>query len=334
MSYTQLSTEDRLKLEAWRVDGISNGEIARRLGKHVTTIGRELHRNGNSYSGWYNARVAVRSCRKRRADVNKLVHSKVVPGSSLMLFVEEKLRRHWSPEQVAGRLKQLKKKTNDPRRPTISHERIYVWIYRERKDLIVLLRHSKKRRHRRKNGTKQREKRREEEKKRRIDTRPAVVEKRTTLGHWEGDTVLGSEKTVRLLTHVERKSRFLYADKVERATAKTIREKTVKRFMSIPKVKRHTVTYDNGIEFSDHETTERDSGLTIYFAYPYHSWERGTNENTNGLLREFFPKKSAFKHITQKHVDRAVRLLNTRPRKCLNYLTPEEVFNGRGCGLN
>jgi transposase, IS30 family len=334
MSYCQINAEERLKLESWRVDGVSNGEIARRLGRHVSTVGRELIRNGNSYSGWYSARAAQKSCKRRRVEVNKLVHTVMVPGSALVLFVEQKLLAHWSPEQIAGRLKRLKKRRGRTSCFTISHERIYLWIYRERKDLIPLLRHSKKRRHRRKNGTKQREKRREEEKKRRIDTRPRVIERRTTLGHWEGDTVLGSEKTVRLLTHVERKSRYLYADKVERATAKTVREKTVRRFNRIPKHKRQTVTYDNGVEFSDHETTERDTGLTIYFAYPYHSWERGTNENTNGLLREFFPKKSAFKAVSQKQVDQAVRFLNTRPRKCLDYLTPDEVFNERGCGLN
>ncbi len=334
MSYTQLNAEERLKLESWRMDEVSHGEMARRLGCHRSTVGRELVRNGNAYSGWYRAKAAEKSCRRRRSDVNKLVHKKMLVDSVLVRYVETKLCAHWSPEQIAGRLKRVRKETKDVSRLTISHERIYEWIYHERKDLIPLLRHSKKRRHRRKNGTKQREKQREEGKKRRIDTRPKEIETRETLGHWEGDTVLGKEKVIRLVTHVERKSRFLFADKVERATAKNVREKTVRRFKRLPKRKRLTVTYDNGVEFSEHETTERDSELTVYFAYPYHSWERGTNENHNGLLREFFPKKSPFKGITQKQVDRVVRLLNTRPRKCLDYLTPEEVFNEKCCGLN
>lgn len=334
MSYNHLNADDRVKLEAWREDRVSNGEIARRLNCHVSTIGRELARNGDAYSGWYAGRKAEKIRCKRRRDVNKLVHSKLLADSKLARYAEKKLHDHWSPEQIAGRLKRMKKETKDSSRQTISHERIYEWVYDERRDLIPLLRHSKKRRHRRKNGTKQREKRREEEKKRRIDTRPKVIEKRTTFGHWEGDTMLGKEKTSRLLTHVERKSRFTQADKVEDGTAKNVREKTVARFKRIPKRKCLSTTYDNGVEFSDHEITERDTGLTIYFAYPYHSWERGLNENTNGLLREFFPKKSAFNDVTQTQVDRAVRFLNTRPRKCLGYLTPEEVFNERCCGLN
>ncbi len=327
MSYTHLNADHRLKLEAWKEDGISNGEIARRLGVHVSTIGRELSRNGELRSGWYEGKKADKLCKLRRKDVNHEVHAKLIAGSSIALHVEKKLRSHWSPEQIAGRLKREK-------RESVSHERIYLWIYRERKDLIPCLRHSRKRNHRRKNGTKQREKRREEAKKKRIDTRPVSIESRKEIGHWEGDTIVGKERTQRILTHVERKSRFTCADKIEHATAHAIHLASVKRLMRFPEYKRQTGTYDNGIEFSDHQRTERDTQMKIYFAYPYHSWERGTNENTNGLLREFFPKGSPFKDVTQMDVDRAVKFLNTRPRKCLKYLTPHEVFYERGCGLN
>jgi len=119
------------------------------------------------------------------------------------------------------------------------------------------------------------------------------------------------------------------ADKLERGTAELAKQKTEKRFKSIPKDKKHTITYDNGSVFSEHETTEKQTGLTIYFAYPYHLWERGCNENANGLLRQFFPKKTKFATITQREIQKAVRLLNNRPRKRLNYLTPYEVFNGK-----
>ena len=327
MSYTQLNADHRLKLEAWKEAGLSNGEMARRLGVHVSTIGREFFRNGEQRSGWYVGKKADKFCRDRRSEANQGVHAKLAPGSSLAVYVEEKLRSHWSPEQIQGRLKREKK-------ASVSHERIYDWIYHERKDLIPFLRHSKKRRYRRRNGTKQREIRREEAKKRRIDTRPKDAEKRKELGHWEGDTVVGKEKTQRILTHVERKSRFTCADKIERATAEVIHRMSVSRMKRFPKRKRRTATYDNGIEFSQYEKTERDANIKIYFAYPYHSWERGMNENTNGLLREFFPKGSPFKDVSQGDVDRAVKFLNTRPRKCLKYLTPEEVFFERGCGLN
>lgn len=327
MSYAHLNADDRLKLEAWKEAGLSHGEIARRLGCHVSTIGRELERNGEPRSGWYDAKKAEKLSHTRRNEANRETHAKLVAGSGLALYVEEKLRNHWSPEQIVGRLKREGK-------ATVSHERIYEWIYHERKDLIRFLRHSKKRRYRRRNGTKQRELRREEAKKKRIDTRPKEIEKRKELGNWEGDTIVGKEKTQRILTHVERKSRFTCADKIEQATAESIHRTSVKRLMRFPKRKRKTSTYDNGIEFSQYEKTERDAQIKIYFAYPYHSWERGTNENTNGLLREFFPKGSPFKDVTQRDLDRAVRFLNTRPRKCLKYRTPEEVFNERGCTSN
>ena len=334
MSYTQISLDERQKLDAWKEAGLTQGEIARRLGRRSSTIGRELGRNGESRSNWYDAKKADRLRRDRRCDANRVGHTKLIAGSSLALFVEKKIQAHWSPEQITGRLKREKKETGNKNIETVSHERIYVWIYRERKDLIPFLRHSKKRRYRRRNGTKQREIRREEAKKRRIDTRPKEIEMRNTLGHWEGDTIVGKEKIQRILTHVERKSRFTCADKIARATAEAVHRASVKRLKKFPKRKRRTSTYDNGIEFSEHQRTERDADIKIYFAYPYHSWERGTNENTNGLLREFFPKGSPFKDVTQRDLDHAVRFLNTRPRKCLKYLTPEEVFHERCCSLN
>jgi len=159
--------------------------------------------------------------------------------------------------------------------------------------------------------------------KRRIDERPIIVESRERLGDFEGDTIQGSEKVHRILTHVERKSGLLLADKV-RQSAKDVRETAVRRLKDFPHLQ--TITYDNGLEFSEHEIIERETKATIYFAYPYHSWERGANENANGLLRQFFPKKSAFAAITQKQIDQAVALINTRPRKRHGYQTPREIF--------
>lgn len=334
MSYTHVNADERQKIDAWKKAGLTQGEIARRLGRPSSTIGRELMRNGEPRSNWYDAKKANRLRQNRRRDVNQMIHAKLIAESPLTLYVEEKIRSHWSPEQIAGRLKREKKETREKKRETVSHERIYVWIYQERKELIPFLRHSKKRRYRRRNGTKLREQRREEAKKKRIDTRPKEIESRKTLGHWEGDTIVGKEKIQRILTHVERKSRFTCADKIERTTAEAVHRKSVKRMKRFPKWKRQTSTYDNGVEFSEHKKTERDAHIKIYFAYPYHSWERGTNENTNGLLREFFPKGSLFKDVTQRDLDRAVKFLNTRPRKCLKYLTPAEVFHERRCALN
>ena len=162
---------------------------------------------------------------------------------------------------------------------------------------------------------------------RRIDTRPEIVEKRERIGDWEGDTVIGKDRKPAILTHLERKSGYLLANKLERATAELTKEKTIESFSKIPKDKKYTITYDNGSEFSEHEIIEREIKIDIYFTYPYHSWEIGCNENANGLLRQFFPKKSFFATITQEQIQKATRLINTRPRKRLNYSTPYEVFN-------
>ncbi|MDF1498054.1 MAG: IS30 family transposase [Patescibacteria group bacterium] len=219
----------------------------------------------------------------------------------------------------------MKRKWPEDKSKHIGKDSIYDFIYTERKDLVKYLR-CQKGKYRRRYGTRIREKQREEAKKKRIDTRPEIVKTRERIGDWEGDTIVGKEKTIHILTHVERKSGMLFADKLEKATAELTREKTIKRFEKIPRKKKYTLTYDNGTTFASHQDTERKIKIGIYFAFPYHSWERGCNENANGLLRQFFPKKSSFANINQKDIDKAYRLINNRPRKRLNYLTPYEVF--------
>ena len=153
------------------------------------------------------------------------------------------------------------------------------------------------------------------------------VATRERIGDWESDTIVGKEKKQRILTYVERKSGLGMADKLEEVTAEIVQEKTSARFNALPKKARHTLTRDNGVEFGDLDRDlEEKTGMTVYRATPYHSWERGTNENWNGLLRQFFPKGTLFATIAQCHVDQAVRLLNNRPRKRLGYATPRERF--------
>ena len=185
----------------------------------------------------------------------------------------------------------------------------------------------KKDKYRKRYGTKKREIKRENDKKRRINTRPEIVEQRKRLGDWEGDFIIGQEKTTGILTQVDRKSGYLTADKVERLEAQPVKEIIINRLRKLPRKKRHTITYDNDKVLTTQDTIERKTGITVYFAYPYHSWERGTNENTNGLLRQFFPKKTPFATITQEDINKRVGLINARPRKRLHYLTPAEVFN-------
>jgi IS30 family transposase len=162
-----------------------------------------------------------------------------------------------------------------------------------------------------------------------IDTRPKDIERREKMGHWEGDTIVSKCKKQAIATHVERKSGYLIAGKMDDRTAKTMSKVTTEQFRRhCPKHLRKTCTNDNGSEFAMHQATERKLSMKMYFAFPYHSWERGTNENTNRLIRAFFPKAMSFTELTQDDVDHVVNLLNHRPRKRLGYRTPHEVFRG------
>ena len=316
--YTQLTHEERIKIDALIRVGKEQKEIAKILNKHPSTISRELKRNGRK-DGGYSQGYAMTQLYIRRREANQRFR-KIRKIQWLKKYIIEKLRMYWSPEQIAGRLK------HEYGRSIISHEAIYQFIYDDIPELKQYLR-CQRGRYKHRYGTRKREKEREAKKKKRIDDRPEVVEGRKRVGDWEGDTVLGKQGTGRILTHVDRRSGYLIADKVEEVKAEIVRILTISRFAELPEDKKHTITYDNGSEFADYEMIERDAKITVYFAYPYHSWERGTNENTNGLLRQFFPKKSSFTHITQKKLEEVVHLINTRPRKRLDYLSPAEIFN-------
>lgn len=321
MSHKHFTPEQRNELSALLRAKLKQKDIARQLRKNRTSIWRELKRNKAKK---YDARIAKQLAKERRIKANSRFR-KLENNRWLRYYVVKKIKKYWSPEQIAGRLGNLY--PSDKTRH-IGKDSIYTFIYVKRQDLVKYLR-CQKGKYRRRYGTRIREKQREELKKRRIDTRPEIVETKQRIGDWEGDTVIGKDKKPAILTHTERKSGLILADKLERAIGEITREKTIERFKHIPKNNKHTLTYDNGSEFSEYELTEREMGMTIYFAYPYHSWERGCNENANGLLRQFFPKKSIFATITQEQIQKAVKLLNSRPRKRHNYLTPYEVFNQR-----
>lgn len=319
MSYKQITPKNRNEISALLRAGLKQKEIAQILGKDPSTISRELKRNKTKRC--YHAGIAKQRTKKRRTEANYRFR-KIENNEWLQNHIKKKLEKYWSPEQIAGELNRRHKKT------IITHPVIYEYVYLEIPKFKKYLR-CKKGKYRRRYGTRIREKLRDSQKKRSIETRPEEIEQRTVLGHWEGDTVVGKkgEKDA-ILTYVERKSGYLKANKLVNRTADEIRKASKESFGVMPRYKRKTLTLDNGVEFTDHEFIERDSKITIYFAHPYSSWERGTNENTNGLLRQFFPKKQSFKSLTQKDILRAVRLINNRPRKRLNYLTPNEVFTG------
>jgi len=320
MSYSHIKPSDRNELSAFLRVNTSQKEIARQLEKHRTTIWRELKRN-EVKKGKYHARKAKEKTTKRQEEAHAK-QRKIENNTWLRTYVVRNIKKRWSPEQIAGRLL-LKFPHNKER--LVGKDSIYKYLYSKRKDLVKFLR-CRKGNYRRRYGTRIREKARDEAKKKRIDTRPEVVETKSRIGDYEGDTIVGSDKN-HILTHNERKSGMLFADKLETPTAEETRRVTVSLFKKIPRSKKHTITYDNGVTFASHSLTEENTGMDIYFAFPYHSWERGCNENSNGLLRQYFPKRTPLGKVKKEELKKAVREINGRPRKRHGYFTPYEIYN-------
>jgi len=324
MSCTHFTSNQQVEIAALLRTSLKQKDIAKLLGKHASSISRELKRNSGPDRKYY-AVAARRKTKQRRIKANQRFR-KIENNPVLEKYIINKTKKYWSPEQIAGRLRRKCGET------IICHESIYTYIREDNPELNKYFR-SQKGKYRRRHGTKRREKQGEERKKKRIDSRPEIVEKRVRLGDWEGDFIFSRERKVGIMTHVNRVSGFTLGDKMDSLLSTDVSETTVKRFQKIPRDKKYTITYDNDTRLAEHELIERNSEIDIYFANPYHFWERGINENTNGLLRQFFPKKSCFTEVNQKDVERAVRLLNSRPRKRLNYLTPYEMFR-KNCTLD
>lgn len=320
MSYKHITRDKRVELSTLLRAGIKKKEISEQLGIDRTTIWREIKRNKGK-RGEYDVRTAhAKACRRRQEANDK--GNKIKNNEDLKRYITKKLRLYWSPEQISGRLKIESEDRG------VCHETIYRYIYEQDPELKKYLR-QKKGRYRRRHGTKKRRIQASEMMKKRIDQRPSIVEERKRVGDWEGDLVIGKERKKAILTHVDRKSGLLRATKLEQIDSEYVKDKIVSCFQKVSKRHCCTVTYDNGSSFAKHDLVEREANVEVYFAYPYRSWERATNENTNGLLRQFYPKKSPFKEITQKNLDKIVSLINNRPRKRLHYRTPLEVFHQR-----
>lgn len=320
MSYQHLSEKERYVISHLQYD-YSIREIARRLGRSHSTISREFKRAKTRhpwttyYYDWTQPLALERRHQPR--------HLRRQSNQRLVAYVASKLRQEWSPEEIANRIRMDYPNDN---RMRISHETIYRWVYLESSvDGTLyqqLRRRHKRRRKQRRYGTGHRFRADRVS----IDQRPKEVAARQRFGDWEGDTIQGKPGTGCVATMVERKSRYLVAAKLEDKKAATLTEKCIKAFGPIPRRMRQTLTLDNGSEFANFKELEKKTRLTVYFADPYAAWQRGANENTNGLLRQYFQKGIDFRETDEVAVAEAVRRLNNRPRKCLGYRTPHEVF--------
>lgn len=313
MSHSQITREQRYEIDVLKRQGYKNTEIGLIIGKHRSSIGRELERNGAG--GRYGAATADKRAKQRRSQASQRP-KRLTPA--VVALVEDKLRtEQWSPEEISGRLQKEGHRS-------VSHETIYLHVWRDKHaggDLYKHLRQQKKRRKR--YGSKDR--RGIIPNRVGIEERPAVVEARSRIGDWEIDTVIGAKHQGALVTSVERKSRYLVMAPVGSTKAQDVGDVLV-AMMRPHRALVETITADNGREFAQHEEIARKLSAWVYFARPYHSWERGTNENTNGLVRQYFPKSTNLLSVDADQVREVAAKLNNRPRKVLDWKSPREVF--------
>ena len=323
MSYCHLSSEERYVISYLVLNDLSLREIGRRIGRHHSTISREIKRNRPTYADdavyWYDAAQQYADQRKAKAR-----HWRKKSNKQLVHYVQSKITDDWSPEEICGRL--IVDYPNN-KLMRISYEAIYRWIYTDAVNggnLYTHLRrcHKKRRKQRRYGSLRGLIPGRIS-----IRQRPIAVNHRLRFGDWEADSLEGAKGSGAMATHVERKSRFLVAAKLSDKAANTMTIASASAFESIPKKMRKTLTVDNGKEFAQFKQLEKMTGFCIYFADPYSAWQRGCNENTNGLIRQYLPKGTNFKNITDDDLAIIVKKLNHRPRKCLSYQTPNEVIH-------
>jgi IS30 family transposase len=315
-TYKHLSIEERDKLAVLRGQGLSLRDIAQALGRNVGTVSRELKRNAPPvHSGYYLAHKANgRAVARRQA----AVRCKRLKKPEIRAYVARQLRRGWSPELIAGRLKKLGWVK------TVSHEAIYQWVYEDARHLIPSL--VRKNRKRQKRGHSRKHAQSHIPARVSIAKRPAGAQNRSRFGHWEADTMVSRQSRPALQVAVERKARYTLLNKMPNREAASMRKTLNKAMCKLPQSWRRSITYDNGTENVEHQLTNEVLGTKSFFCAPYTSQEKGTVENTNGLIRRFFPKRFDFATLERRDVKAVERWLNNRPRKCLGYLTPAEVF--------
>lgn len=318
MSHVHLTSEERFAIDLFTRFGLSCREIAIWLNRSHTTISRELYRNSSS-SG-YRFQTAQKRAEARRSQPR---HYRCQQRESLVAYVDRKLRSDWAPEQIAGRIRLDHPHDKQMR---ISAETIYRWTYTAALHGGTIHRHLRRGRSRRRPQTRYGLGRRFLAGRVGIAERPEIVAHRSRFGDWEGDLVSGSSGKAALVSCVERKSRYLLAARVEDKTAASFNVALASQMLSVPPELRQTLTLDNGSEMARFKELETATGVSTYFCDPHSPWQRGANENCNGLLRQYFPRGTSFRKVAGEAIRKAVDLLNNRPRKCLGYRTPAEVF--------
>lgn len=316
--FRHLTQKDRDRIDVLAREGYTLQKIAEEVGCNVSTISRELQRNISKKYKKYIASIAQKKAINRKSFC---VKKSKFDNSFIVSYVRSKLKESWSPEQISGRLKE------DHPEMRVSHEAIYQYIYSldgaERKELVSLLPRSHKARKRKyavKTGPKTKILNRIG-----IEERPSIINERKEPGHWETDTMVCKSNIPAINTTVERVARFVIISKLHRKNAYNKACSLINRLSQVNHELRRSITYDNGTENAGHTMVNRSLGTKSYFARPYHSWERGSNENINGLIRRFIPKKTDLYSVTEEQLADIEYKLNNRPRKCLNYRTPFEV---------
>jgi transposase, IS30 family len=310
--YKQLTQEQRYHISAFLRAGYTQNYISREVGVDKSTISREIRRNRGERG--YRPKQAEEKAVSRKKNAQK----KFKLTAELKTILIEKINEDWSPDQISGYLK--KRGIAE-----ISHERIYQFIAEDKKlggELYKHLRHSGKKRKKRYGSP---DRRGQIKNKVSIEERPKIVDKKIRIGDWEGDTIIGKKQQKAIVTLVDRVSKKTLIGKVATKHSKVVSEIIVD-LMSPHKKNIHTITFDNGKEFSEHESIARKLKADIYFAHPYSSFERGLNENTNGLIRQYIKKGSSFDGLTDTKIFHIQERLNNRPRKSLGYRTPNEVY--------
>jgi len=322
MPYKHFSEKEIYAIEIYKKEWYNHSQIAKKLNRCHTSINRLVAKYSSPKTWIFYASLCIKQRKELRAKVNKNNRSRI-KNTNLELFILKYIKKYWSPEQIAWR---WKIETNEK----ISKDTIYKYIYENHPQLVKKYFRRKWKKYKFSKLDKYQLNNRKM-----IDNRPKIVDTRERIWDWEWDTIIWIRwwsKQV-ILTNVERKSWYLLANKIKDKSWNSVLEGTIELFKNIPKYKQKTITYDNWREFCEHRMIEYFTNLDVYFAHPYSSWERWTNENTNWLLRQFVPKKTDFENISQNQLKYYISLINFRPRKRLNYKTPYEVFFSKNLKL-